>query len=223
MLVLTAGAVVFQTSGLNPLTAAAEPTDRAAISLPEPGSAPTSTALPSREAAAATSNERPSRGGTRTSPTETSSSAPAPGGCSANDQSAEHANGAIDASELCPLPESGQQLHGDAAAAWWQLNAAFKQRFGENVCVTDSYRSLAAQQQVYAAKPGLAAVPGTSNHGLAIAVDLCGGVETGYGEAYDWLQLRAADFGWQNPDWASPGGSRPEPWHWEYVGQADRQ
>jgi hypothetical protein len=26
-----------------------------------------------------------------------------------------------------------------------------------------------------------------------------------------------AEFGWINPDWALPGGSKPEPWHWEFV------
>lgn len=86
------------------------------------------------------------------------------------------------------------------------------------MCVKDSYRTLSAQQQAYADKPGLAAVPGTSNHGFAVAVDLCGGVEAGQGEAYEWLRARAVDFGWDNPDWARPDGSRPEPWHWEYIG-----
>jgi D-alanyl-D-alanine carboxypeptidase len=25
-------------------------------------------------------------------------------------------------------------------------------------------------------------------------------------------------FDWFHPAWAEPGGSRPEPWHWEYGG-----
>ncbi len=35
---------------------------------------------------------------------------------------------------------------------------------------------------------------------------------------YQWLRENAADYGWQNPDWALPGGNGPqEAWHWEYF------
>jgi hypothetical protein len=26
----------------------------------------------------------------------------------------------------------------------------------------------------------------------------------------------AGQFGFVNPDWARPGGEKPEPWHWEF-------
>ncbi|MCU1602076.1 MAG: D-alanyl-D-alanine carboxypeptidase, partial [Frankiales bacterium] len=68
----------------------------------------------------------------------------------------------------------------------------------------------------YQEKPGLAAVPGTSNHGWGQAVDFCGGVEDTYSPAYNWMVANASRFGWRHPDWARPGGSRPEPWHWEF-------
>ncbi len=69
-----------------------------------------------------------------------------------------------------------------------------------------------------AAKPTLAAVPGTSNHGWGVALDLCDGVERFDTPAHRWLQENAAAFGWFHPAWAQQGGSKPEPWHWEYAG-----
>ncbi len=65
-------------------------------------------------------------------------------------------------------------------------------------------------------KPRLAAVPGTSNHGRGLAVDLCGGAERFDGAAHRWLQANAGRFGWVHPAWARQGGRREEPWHWEY-------
>jgi LAS superfamily LD-carboxypeptidase LdcB len=83
--------------------------------------------------------------------------------------------------------------------------------------MTDGYRSYAAQVSVRNRKPGLAAKPGTSEHGFGLAVDMCGGVES-QGEGYWWLRENAAAFGFENPRWAQAGGGGPfEPWHWEYV------
>jgi LAS superfamily LD-carboxypeptidase LdcB len=59
-------------------------------------------------------------------------------------------------------------------------------------------------------------VPGTSNHGWALAVDLCGGINIGGSAQWAWMVANAARFGFVQPDWASPGGEKPEPWHWEY-------
>jgi LAS superfamily LD-carboxypeptidase LdcB len=59
-------------------------------------------------------------------------------------------------------------------------------------------------------------VPGTSNHGWGLAVDLCGGVNL-FGTAQTvWMQLNAGHYGWVHPDWAQAGGRNPEPWHWEF-------
>jgi len=124
-----------------------------------------------------------------------------------------YANGFLPAEALCPLMVgSGHRLQAEAAKAF---NKLFEKRA---LCVTDSYRSYAAQVSVFARKPGLAAVPGTSNHGLGLAVDLCGGVERFGSEAYEWMKKNAQEFGFIHPSWAEPGGSKPEPWHWEYVG-----
>ena len=135
------------------------------------------------------------------------------------DNARSHSNGQVPSAELCPLPVSGHLLHPDAAHGWWQLNRAFARRFSSGICVTDSYRSFEAQSAVYGAKPGLAAVPGTSNHGWGVAMDLCGGVESYASPQHVWLAEHGAKYGWVNPSWATAGGSRPEPWHWEYVGR----
>ncbi|MDQ3479958.1 MAG: M15 family metallopeptidase, partial [Actinomycetota bacterium] len=59
-------------------------------------------------------------------------------------------------------------------------------------------------------------VPGTSNHGGGIAIDLFCGVEDDSSAQHDWLDEHGDEFAWLNPDWARSGGSRPEPWHWEF-------
>jgi zinc D-Ala-D-Ala carboxypeptidase len=128
-------------------------------------------------------------------------------------------NGQIPSNELCTLWESGEQLRADAAVALAKLNIGFKQRFGENLCVTDSYRSISQQYRLKSIKPGLAATPGTSEHGWGMAVDLCDGIQSGSGARFQWLRANAASYGWENPDWARHGGGGPyEPWHWEFNG-----
>ncbi len=134
--------------------------------------------------------------------------------CDGGTSTAAYANGFLPASALCPIGVPGHALRADAAAAFKELNAAY----GGGLCVTDSYRSYAAQVDVYQRKPGLAAVPGTSNHGWGIAVDFCGGVQSFGTPAYQWMKANAPRFGWVHPSWAEPGGSKPEPWHWEFVG-----
>ena len=45
--------------------------------------------------------------------------------------------------------------------------------------------------RLYGQKPVLAAVPGTSNHGWGLAVDLCGGIERFGTQQYAWMQANA--------------------------------
>ena len=62
-----------------------------------------------------------------------------------------------------------------------------------------------------------AAVPGTSNHGWAVACDFADVGATG-GDRWDWLMEHAPRFGFVNPLWARDGDPRngsQEPWHWE--------
>jgi hypothetical protein len=139
-------------------------------------------------------------------------------GCTGDVTSYDYANGHVPADELCALTFApGHHLRADAAVALARLNIAYRARFGHNVCLTDSYRTIASQESLASRKPGLAAVPGTSEHGMGLAVDFCAGVEKYGSVEYDWMRANAPAFGWDNPAWAVPPSSREEPWHWEYV------
>src|SRR5450830_529772 len=130
----------------------------------------------------------------------------------------QYANGQIPASALCPLSfATGAELRCDATAAIEQLNVAYRQQFGTDLVISDSYRSLSSQVACRRTKGSLCAVPGTSNHGLGKAVDLGGGAQSFGTTQHNWLVANAGAYGWALPAWAHAGGSKPEPWHWEYV------
>ncbi|WP_327089216.1 D-alanyl-D-alanine carboxypeptidase family protein [Nonomuraea sp. NBC_01738] len=132
---------------------------------------------------------------------------------------ADFPNGLIPSNLLCPLQQRGHMLRADAAIAFVSLNEAYKRQFGRQICVTDAYRSLSEQQSVYYRRPGFAAVPGRSNHGWGLAVDLCGGVERFRSAEFNWLEKNGKRYGWFHPDWAY--SSPFEPWHWEYDPKID--
>lgn len=140
------------------------------------------------------------------------------GTCSASADGS-YANGFLPPEMLCPLATApGQQLAAQAAAAFDRLSQQHRADLGTPLCVTDSYRSYPAQVAVFAAKPSLAATPGRSQHGWGLAVDLCGGAERFGSPESGWLTANAPAFGFVHPAWAEPGGSKPEPWHWEFSG-----
>lgn len=126
-------------------------------------------------------------------------------------------NGQIPADALCELSFApGELLRCDADHQIEALNAKYREAFGTDLSVTDSYRSYDSQVAVKASRGYFAAVPGTSNHGWALALDLGGGIEA-YGTAqYEWMRANAPALGWDNPEWARAGGSKNEPWHWEF-------
>jgi hypothetical protein len=127
-------------------------------------------------------------------------------------------NGMFPASALCPLYAAvNEGLRRDAALAFNAMSNAYQHQTGSPLCVTDGYRPLAEQIAVKLAKPRLAATPGTSQHGLGLAVDLCGGVQSFAGPAHLWMQHNAPLYGWFHPAWAEPTGTMPEPWHWEFA------
>lgn len=127
-------------------------------------------------------------------------------------------NGFLPAGALCSLRSAPRhRLVAQAASAFDAMSAAFAQSQGTGLCVTDSYRDYAGQVDVFRRKPNLAATPGRSEHGWGRAVDLCGGAERFGSAAYLWLKQSGPAFGFAHPDWAEPGGSKPEPWHWEFV------
>ncbi len=130
-------------------------------------------------------------------------------------------NGFLSDTSLCPLETvPGHRLRTDAARAFDAMNRARIASTGTALCISDSYRSYPEQVDVFRRKPNLAATPGRSQHGWGLALDLGCGVQ-GFGtEPHRWMELNAAQFGWVHPAWAQQGGSKPEPWHWEYAGGA---
>jgi hypothetical protein len=126
-------------------------------------------------------------------------------------------NGQIPADVLCEVSFApGEQLRCDADHQFEALNAKYREAFGTDISVTDSYRSYDSQVATKASRGYFAAVPGTSNHGWGLALDLGGGIQD-YGTAqYEWMRANAPAFGFDNPEWARAGGAKNEPWHWEY-------
>lgn len=132
-----------------------------------------------------------------------------------------YGNGELPVSALCALwGAPGQMLRADAAGAFNRMSKAYSDVFGVPLCVTSSYRTYQRQVELYASMPaGYAAVPGTSNHGWGLAVDLCGGIQVDGSPEHTWLLEHAAAYSWFHPSWALPGGPGPhEPWHWEFAG-----
>lgn len=128
----------------------------------------------------------------------------------------EGTNGALADHSLCELWQAGEYLRPDAAMSLSALNEAFRASFGRELCLVASYRDLDTQYELKASRGYFAASPGTSMHGWGLAIDLCS-KETGDSEVFSWLWANAPSYGWQNPSWAQLGGSKYEPWHWEFV------
>ncbi|HWV78774.1 MAG TPA: M15 family metallopeptidase, partial [Isoptericola sp.] len=106
-------------------------------------------------------------------------------GCDAG-ASIDGGNGSLADHSLCDIWQPGEKLRADAAVALSALNEAFRVRFGRDLCLVDSYRSISSQYAVKASRGYLAATPGTSMHGWGLAIDLCGD-EYRSSEVYGWL------------------------------------
>jgi hypothetical protein len=131
---------------------------------------------------------------------------------------ATYPNGHWPASALCSLyAASDESLRRPAAVAFNAMSIAYQRHSGSALCVTDGYRSYAEQVAVKKARPGLAATPGKSKHGLGLALDLCGGVQSFGSPAHLWMKRYGPLYGWFHPAWAEPSGVMPEPWHWEFA------
>ena len=124
-----------------------------------------------------------------------------------------YADGFIPSSQLCSITGGGR-LRPDAAAAFDKMSRAYAKVFGSTLCVTDSYRSYTEQVKVFRQRPSLAAVPGTSNHGWGLALDLGCGIQSSRSAQYRWMVANAGRFGWVHPTWAIHDPF--EPWHWEF-------
>ena len=129
-----------------------------------------------------------------------------------------HSNGEIPDSELQALSfSSGNKMNKKAAAAMEEMNKAYKADNGSDLTINEAYRDCATQIR-YSKELGSRAAPAPpciSNHGWGLAADInVGGFDS---PAYKWLEANAHKYGYVNPPWAKPGGSKPEPWHWEYA------
>lgn len=128
-----------------------------------------------------------------------------------------HRNGRIPAAAMCSLTSApGQMLRCDAQAAFDRMSHAYEARFSTPISVTDAYRDYDTQVILKRRKGRMAATPGTSNHGWALAVDLGGGINSFGSAEHQWMRANAPKFGWIHPGWARQSGSLPEPWHWEF-------
>ncbi len=119
-------------------------------------------------------------------------------------------NGRLPTSDLSPIP--GGELRKDAAAAWNAPGGPADAGLRPTGSMS-SYRTYEEQVYLYRlyqeGKGNLAAIPGTSNHGLGIAVDLA--------EPWmrDWLDEHGAKYGWKKTEAMS------EWWHVNFVGGVD--
>lgn len=118
-------------------------------------------------------------------------------------------NGKIPTSALTELSQGHHRLYAPAAASWNNLVEAARAD-GIEMRITDSYRDYDEQVDLVRRKGlysqgGLAATPGTSNHGWGMAVD----ADVTDERTRNWLQVNGPRFGWIE--------SVPrEPWHWEF-------
>ncbi len=117
-------------------------------------------------------------------------------------------NGAVPADALAPVGDTNHRLWAPAANGLSALidDAAVD---GVDVGITDSYRPIAVQERLAREKGlysqgGLAAVPGTSNHGWGVATDL-----DLDGSALEWMRENGWRYGFVED-------VPREPWHWTY-------
>lgn len=139
------------------------------------------------------------------------------------------ANGRLPASTLAPI--AGGQLERTAAAAWNAMNAEARAA-GVELRPTgskSSYRTYAQQVELYdlyrSGRGNLAAVPGTSNHGWGLAVDLATtqmrstldriGRKYGWAKEWsdapsEWWHIKYRPGVWSGPD-IGPSGTAATP------------
>ena len=119
-----------------------------------------------------------------------------------------YGNGKVPTEALAPVGETNHRLWAPAANGLTALidDAAAQ---GIDIGITDSYRPLAVQERLAQEKGlysqgGLAAVPGTSNHGWGVATDLDLDAE-----GLEWMRENAWRYGFVED-------VPREPWHWTY-------
>jgi hypothetical protein len=140
------------------------------------------------------------------------------------------ANGELYTTDLIKVTPSCMVLR-EAATSLSLLLASARQR-GITLSPNSCYRSVSGQvaalaNQTSLGTPQCAAslatnpdgtVRGTSMHGWGKAVDFGFGGGSFGSAGYAYLKKVAGAYGWMHPAFAEPGGSCPEAWHWEWVG-----
>jgi LAS superfamily LD-carboxypeptidase LdcB len=121
---------------------------------------------------------------------------------------AAYGNGKIPAGALETVGNTRHKLWAPAAESLNRMMADAK-RDGVSIGITDSYRPYAEQVDLARRKGlysqgGLAAKPGTSEHGWGMAADL--DLNT---KALSWMKQHAGDYGFVN-------NVPRESWHWAY-------
>ncbi len=120
-----------------------------------------------------------------------------------------YGNGQIPTPALAPLANHPEHRLWDPAASAFDRMEAEAAAQGVTIGITDSYRTLSEQEQLVEKKGlysqgGLAATPGTSNHGWGVAVDL--DLDD---RAQSWMRENGWRFGFVED-------VPREPWHWTY-------
>lgn len=120
-----------------------------------------------------------------------------------------YGNGKIPSDALAPINGSSERMWAPAAES---LNAMMSdaKAAGVSISVTDGYRMFEsqvrlAQEKGLYSQGGLAAAPGTSEHGWGLAVDL--GLNP---TAQAWMRQHAKEYGFVE-------NVPREPWHWEFA------
>jgi hypothetical protein len=121
---------------------------------------------------------------------------------------AKYGNGKIPADALKSIGVGDNRLYAPAADAFVRMNADAKAA-GITIGVNDSYRSYEEQVQLAKEKGlysqgGLAANPGSSNHGWGLALDL-----DLNSAAQKWMRDNGYKYGFAED-------TAREPWHWGY-------
>lgn len=117
-------------------------------------------------------------------------------------------NGRIPPHALASIGHGDHRLHAPAAQAFDQMEAAARAE-GVSFGVISSFRDFATQERLAQEKGlysqgGLAAAPGTSNHGWGLSVDL---------RLDDRAQVWMRENGWR---FGFVEDVPREPWHWTY-------
>jgi zinc D-Ala-D-Ala carboxypeptidase len=148
-------------------------------------------------------------GSTATSPSSLTAAAARLGANGVPVDLAAYGNGKVPANALRTVGTTGHKLWAPASSALESLMEAAR-RDGVKIGITDSYRPYAEQVDLARRKGlysqgGLAAKPGTSDHGWGLAVDLDLNAK-----AQTWMRANAGSFGFVE-------NTPREPWHWAFT------